>query len=82
MCYIYTYTYIYEILLHMGMLDIIEFSFYCNDFHNIFIVFDILDNCSFTTMQVKQSAIISNKHRIYEMPHELPIYLRLKILEN
>ena len=66
----------------MGMLGITEFSFYCNDFHNIFIVFDILDNCSFTTMQVKQSAIVSNKHRIYEVPHELPIYLRLKILEN
>ena len=32
--------------------------------------------------QVKRSVIISNKHGIYELPHELPSDLRLKILEN
>ena len=30
--------------------------------------------------QVKQSAIMSNKHDIYEFPHELPSNLRLGIL--
>ena len=29
---------------------------------------------------VKQSVIISNKHGIYELPHELPSDLRLRIL--
>ena len=32
------------------------------------------------TPQVKQSVIISNKHGIYELPQELPNYLRLRIL--
>ena len=32
--------------------------------------------------QVKQSMIISNKHGIYELPHELATDLRLKILRN
>ena len=36
----------------------------------------------FFSPQVKRSVIISNKHGIYELPHELPNDLRLKILEN
>ena len=32
--------------------------------------------------QVKRSAIISNKHDIYVLPHELPNDLRLRILGN
>ena len=32
--------------------------------------------------QVKRRVIISNKHGIYELPHELPNDLRLKILQN
>ena len=32
--------------------------------------------------KVKRSVIISNKHRIYQLPHELPNNLRLRILEN
>ena len=32
--------------------------------------------------QVKQSVIISNKHGIYKLTHELPDDLRLKILGN
>ena len=32
--------------------------------------------------QVKQWAIITYKHGIYELPHELPNNLRLKILGN
>ena len=32
--------------------------------------------------QMKQSAIISNKHGIYELPHELPNDLRLRVLKN
>ena len=36
----------------------------------------------FFSPQVKQSVIISNKHGIYELPHELPNNLRLRILWN
>ena len=32
--------------------------------------------------QVKRSVFISNKHDIYELPHELSNDLRLKILGN
>ena len=32
--------------------------------------------------QVKQSMIINNKHGIYELPHELPNDLGLRILGN
>ena len=32
--------------------------------------------------QVKRRVIISNKHGMYELPHELPNDLRLKILQN
>ena len=31
---------------------------------------------------VKRGVIISYKHGIYELPHELPNDLRLRILEN
>ena len=34
----------------------------------------------FLSPQVKQSVVISNKHGIYKVPHELPNDLRLKIL--
>ena len=57
----------------------------------MFIIFwDILiyDQILFSP-QVKQRVIISNKHGIYELPHELPNNLRLrkyqenpKVLEN
>ena len=36
----------------------------------------------FLSPQVKGSAVISNKHDIYELSHELPNYLRLRILEK
>ena len=36
----------------------------------------------FLSPQVKQSMIVSNKHGIYELPHELPNDLRLSILGN
>ena len=36
----------------------------------------------FLAPQVKRSAIIGTKHGIYDMPHELPIDLRLWISEN
>ena len=35
----------------------------------------------FLSPQVEQSAILSNKHGIYELPHELPNDLRLTIKE-
>ena len=34
----------------------------------------------FFSQQVKQSVIISDKHGIYELPHDLPNDLRLRIL--
>ena len=34
----------------------------------------------FLLPQMKQTAIISNKHGKYELPHELPNDLRLRIL--
>ena len=36
----------------------------------------------FLSPQVKRIVIISNKHGIYELPHELPDDLRLRILGN
>ena len=36
----------------------------------------------FLPLQVKQSQIFSNKRRIYELPHDLPNDLRLRILGN
>ena len=36
----------------------------------------------FLSPQVKRCAIITYKHGIYELPHELPKDLRLKILGN
>ena len=37
---------------------------------------------NFVSPQVKQCAIITNEHGIYELPHELPNDLRLRILQN
>ena len=36
----------------------------------------------FLSPQVKQCTIITYEHGIYELPHELPNGLRLKILGN
>ena len=36
----------------------------------------------FFSPQVKRIVIISNKNVLYELPHELPNYLRLRILGN
>ena len=36
----------------------------------------------FLSPQVKRRAIASNKHGIYELPHELPNDLRIEILGN
>ena len=47
----------------------------------IFSVFLILYQIFFSP-QVKRSVIISNKHGTYELPHDLPNDLRLKILGN
>ena len=47
------------------------------DIHNILRLFDNLRNFLFTSKRLKQSVIISNKHVIYELSHELPSDLRL-----
>ena len=36
----------------------------------------------FPLLQMKQSAIITNKHGIYELSHKLPNDLKLRILGN
>ena len=50
-----------------------------NQFHDIVRLFDVLPNLS---PQVKRCAIITDKHGIYELSHELPNDLRLRILAN
>ena len=47
----------------------------------IFCDFLILYQIAFSP-QAKRMVIISNKHGIYKLPHELPIDLRLKTQEN
>ena len=47
------------------------------------ILWDILNFYQILLLvQVKRSAIISNKQRVYELPDELPDDLRLRILGN
>ena len=48
--------------------------------HNVYRPFDTLPN--FFSPQVKRSMIISNQQSIYELSHELPNDLRLRILGN
>ena len=47
-----------------------------NNFYNILRLFDVLP--TFLSPQLKRSAIITYKHGIYELPHELPTDLRLR----
>ena len=49
-----------------------------NQFHNILRLFDVLPNFPFT--QVKRWMIITYKHGIYKVPHELPNDLRVRNL--
>ena len=51
-----------------------------NHFHNTLRLFDVLPNFPFTTSETMQ--IIAYKHGIYELPHEFPNNLRLRILGN
>ena len=48
-------------------------------FHSILRLFDVLPNLS---PQVNQCQIITYKHGICELPHELPNDLKLRILGN
>ena len=50
----------------------------------IFLIFcDLLNFYQiFLSPQVKRWAIITYKHGIYDLPHQLPNNLRLRILEN
>ena len=36
----------------------------------------------FLSPQVKQNVIISNTHRMYKLPHDLPNEVKLRILGN
>ena len=49
-------------------------------FHNILTLFDVLTIILFTTRET--CVIITDKHDIQRLPHELPIDLRLRILVN
>ena len=51
-----------------------------NHFHNVSRLFDVLPN--FPSPQVKRCAIITYKHGIYKLRHELPNDLKLRILGN
>ena len=56
-------------------------NFAVNHFHNILRLFDVFPNFPFTTCD-KRCAIIIYKNGTYELPHELPNDLRLRILRN
>ena len=53
---------------------------YYNPGHNILCYFEVWQNFRVTTSET--NLIISNKHDIYELPHELPNNLRLRTLGN
>ena len=53
---------------------------FIDDFIDVLNIF--IDEQMFFLPQVKRSLNISNKYGIYELPHELPNNLRLRILEN
>ena len=63
--------------IRVGMMKMLEIS---NHFHNTLKLFDVSPNFPFT--QVKQCAINTYKHGIYELPHELRNSLRLRTLGN
>ena len=48
---------------------------FSNHFHDILRLFDVLSNFPFTK-KVKRCAIITYKHGMCELPHELPKHLR------
>ena len=50
------------------------------DNYNILRLFDTLPNFLFTSSEI--ILIISKKHGIYKLPHELPNGLKLRILGN
>ena len=54
---------------------------FCNHFHSILRLFDVLPNFPFTTSEA-MCTIITYEHGIYELPHELPNNLRLRVLGN
>ena len=56
-----------------------EIYYIYNDGHNILRFYDTI---TIFFHHTKRSVIISNKHGIYELPHELPNHLRLIFLGN
>ena len=54
-----------------------EVNFADNHFHNILRLFDVLLNFLFTTSETRRDYY---KHDIYELSHELPDNLRLRVL--
>ena len=57
---------------------IFEISY--NQFHNILRLFHVYQ--IFLSLKVERSTIITCTHGIYELPHELPNNLKLRILGN
>ena len=66
--------------LIMYIFEVATFFLAYNHFHNILRLFDALPNFPFTTSEMMR--IIIYNHGIYELPHELPSNLKLRILGN
>ena len=56
--------------------------FKCSDNHGNNLVGFLMFYQIFFSLQVKRSAVISNKQGVCEVPHELPNDLRFRILGN
>ena len=59
----------YQVYVHKMKRSTIIFIVFCN-----FLMFDQI----FLSPHVKRCAIITHKHGMYELPHELPNNLRLR----
>ena len=66
--------------LPVSTLDACVNGSHYNQFHNFLRLFDVLPN--FLSPEVKRWTIITYKHGIYELLHELSNNLRLRILGN
>ena len=67
-----------NIITGMVLKTILHIFKNCYQFLNILRLFNVLPR--FLSPQVKQCAIITYNHSIYELPYQLPNYLRLRIL--
>ena len=78
LCLIHRYSYSVSLEIVVDYRKLKSFQGTHNPFHNILRLFDVKN--FFLSPQVKRCAIITYKHGIYELPHELPNDLTLRIL--